>query len=385
MTQSTAILLLGVAQEYRISQSSKVLAAGKCIARPIVADRSGKFFVISGVYSPRDLDRLGEIIAVIRTEDPKQTQFHTWSAYSIGRSAGLAYRNILDRARAIEEMQSEHSLVIEVITQHWQQAKRNPVMMSYLKNILVLHACRLLNARTSHRLSAGDLVASSSSLVDSLGRYNPSAKSAQITAANTRLEDQLEFDELSQGSAQYRGELAEFIEQACDEVIATIVSITKTASDEKLGVYLSSIIKQVLVKPYTYAVRSIGDQRGVIHLADEHSRQIVAGAFIAERSLAELDGAISTIRDHPQIFIENLDLVEELVSDLMTEVDLPEYTELQTNINYILNELVDALRRQDIMDIRKIVKSIKNIIRHRDIYMIWPQYDSFGVLHPIYR
>lgn len=385
MSQSTAILLLGEVQEYRISKRSHVLAAGKCLARRIAADRSGKFHVVSGVFSSKDQDKIGEIIAVIRTEDPSQTQFHTWTAYSIGRSAGLARRNILDRTRFIEDMQTEHSLVIEVITQHWQQAKQNPVMMGYLKNILVLYACRLLNAKTSHRLDAGELVASSSSLVDSLGRYNPGAKSAQITAANSRLDDQLEFDALSLGSAEYRAALVEFIERACDEVISTIVSLLRTGSDEDIEKYLPLLVKQVLVKPYTYSIRSISDQRGLMHQADAHSRQMIAGAFLAERSLAELDAAISTIRDYPEMFVDNIELAEELISATTVETDLPEYMALRGNISQMIVGLIDALRLQDITEVRKIIRDIKNIIRHRDIYMPWPMQETASVLHPIYR
>ena len=119
---------------------------------------------------------------------------------------------------ALEEMQGEHSLVIEIITKYWLDARHNPLLMRYLRHILVLHACKLLNARTSNRLSAGDLVASSSSLVDSLGRYNPGASAAKLTASDTRLDAQLEFDELSRDSASDRGELAEDIERICDDV-----------------------------------------------------------------------------------------------------------------------------------------------------------------------
>lgn len=385
MTHPTAILQLGDARIYRISQWSHVLSAGKCLVRPLLADRSGKFFVVSGAFTPRDLDKLGEIIAVIRTEDPKQTQFHTWTAYSIGRSAGLAHRNILDRANALEDMKSDHSLVIGVITRHWQEAKHNTVLMSYLKNILVLHACKLLNARTTHRLDAGDLVASSSSLVDSLGRYNPGAKSAQITAANTRINDQLEFDALSLGSAAYRRELARFVEQACDEVVSTIVALTRSGTDEELVDYLHRWISRILVKPYTYAIRSVSDTRKIAFRTDESSRQMVAGVFVAERSLAELDAAISGIRDDYLFFADHIDLVEELVYLVSIETHLPEYKDLQDNIRLQINELIKALGSKDQSQIRKSIKNIKNLIRHRDMHMLWPMHEADGTLHPIYR
>lgn len=385
MTHPTAILQLGDARIYRISQWSHVLSAGKCLARPLLADRLSKFFVISGVFTPRDLDKLGEIIAVIRTEDPKQTQFHTWTAYSIGRSAELAHDNILDRANALEDMQSDHSLVIGVITQYWQEAKHNTLLMNYLKNILVLHACKLLNARTTHRLEAGDLVASSSSLVDSLGRYNPGAKSAQITAANTRLDDQLEFDALSLGSAAYRRELARFVEQACDEVVSAIVALTRSGSDEELMKHLHRWIGRILVKPYTYAIRSISDNRKIAFRTDESSRQMVAGAFVAERSMAELDAAISAIRDDYLFFADRIDLVEELVYLVSIETHLPEYKELQDNIRVQINELIEALRSKDLSRVRKSIKNIKNLIRHRDMHMLWPMHETDDTLHPIYR
>ena len=385
MTHPTAILQLGDARIYRISQWSHILSAGKCLARPLLADGLGKFFVISGVCTPRDLDKLGEIIAVIRTEDPKQTQFHTWTAYSIGRSAELAHDNILDRANALEDMQSDHSLVIGVITQYWQEAKHNTVLMNYLKNILVLHACKLLNARTTHRLEAGDLVASSSSLVDSLGRYNPGAKSAQITAANTRLNHQLEFDALSLGSAAYRRELARFVEQACDEVVSAIVALTRSGRDEELMKHLPRWIGRILVKPYTYAIRSVSDNRKIGFRTDELSRQMVAGAFVAERSLAELDAAISGIRDDYLFFAEHIDLVEELVYLVSIETHLPEYKELQDNIRILINELIEALRSKDLSRVRKSIKNIKNLIRHRDMHMLWPMHETDDTLHPIYR
>lgn len=385
MTHPTAILQLGDARIYRISQWSHILSAGKCLARPLLADRLSKFFVISGVFTPRDLDKLGEIIAVIRTEDPKQTQFHTWTAYSIGRSAELAHDNILDRANALEDMQSDHSLVIGVITQYWQEAKHNTVLMNYLKNILVLHACKLLNARTTHRLEAGDLVASSSSLVDSLGRYNPGAKSAQITAANTRLSHQLEFDALSLGSAAYRRELARFVEQACDEVVSAIVALTRSGSDEELMKHLHRWIGRILVKPYTYAIRSISDNRKIAFRTDESSRQMVAGAFVAERSMAELDAAISAIRDDYLFFADRIDLVEELVYLVSIETHLPEYKELQDNIRVQINELIEALRSKDLSRVRKSIKNIKNLIRHRDMHMLWPMHETDDTLHPIYR
>ena len=385
MTNSTTILQLGDAQEYRIASWSDTLYAGKCLARPLLVDRSGKFFVISGVFTPRDLDRLGEIIAVVRTEDPKQTQFHTWTAYSMGRSAKLAHRNILDRANALEDMKSEHSLVIEVITRYWQEAKHNSVLMSYLKNILVLHACKLLNARTAHRLDAGDLVASSSSLVDSLGRYNPGAKSAQITAANRRLNHQLEFDALSLGSAAYRRELARFVEQACDEVVSTIVALTRFGTDEELVGYLHRWISRILVKPYTYAIRSISDNRKIAFRTDESSRQMVAGAFVAERSLAELDAAISEIRDDHLFFADHIDLVEELLYLVSIETQLPEYKELQDNIRVQINALIEALGGKDQSQIRRSIKNIKNLIRHRDMHMLWPMHETDDTLHSIYR
>ena len=385
MTHPTAILQLGDARIYRISRWSHVLSAGKCLARPLLADRLSKFFVISGVFTPRDLDKLGEIIAVIRTEDPKQTQFHTWTAYSIGRSAKLAHDNILDRANALEDMQSDHSLVIGVITQYWQEAKHNTLLMNYLKNILVLHACKLLNARTTHRLEAGDLVASSSSLVDSLGRYNPGAKSAQITAANRRLNHQLEFDALSLGSAAYRRELARFVEQACDEVVSAIVALTRSGSDEELMKHLHRWIGRILVKPYTYAIRSISDNRKIAFRTDESSRQMVAGAFVAERSMAELDAAISAIRDDYLFFADRIDLVEELVYLVSIETHLPEYKELQDNIRVQINELIEALRSKDLSRVRKSIKNIKNLIRHRDMHMLWPMHETDDTLHPIYR
>lgn len=385
MTHPTAILQLGDARIYRISQWSHILSAGKCLARPLLVDGLGKFFVISGVCTPRDLDKLGEIIAVIRTEDPKQTQFHTWTAYSIGRSAELAHDNILDRANALEDMQSDHSLVIGVITQYWQEAKHNTVLMNYLKNILVLHACKLLNARTTHRLEAGDLVASSSSLVDSLGRYNPGAKSAQITAANTRLSHQLEFDALSLCSAAYRRELARFVEQACDEVVSAIVALTRSGSDEELVDYLHRWISRILVKPYTYAIRSISDNRKIAFRTDESSRHMVAGAFVAERSMAELDAAISAIRDDYLFFADRIDLVEELVYLVSIETHLPEYKELQDNIRVQINELIEALRSKDLSRVRKSIKNIKNLIRHRDMHMLWPMHETDDTLHPIYR
>lgn len=385
MTHSTAILQLGDVQIYRITLRSKVLFAQRCLARPLLADKRGKFFVISGVFSTRDLDKLGEIIGVIRTEDPKQTQFHTWTAYTLGRSAGLAHQNILDRIDDIEDMQSEHSLVIETITKYWQEAKRNSVLMQYLKNILVLHACKLLNARTTNRLTAGDLVASSSSLVDSLGRYNPGAKSAQITAANSRLDDQLEFDALSRGSAEYRGELARFVEQACDEIVTQIVTLTSFGTDEDVARYLPRWIKRILVKPYTYAIRSISDNRNIVSRADPIARQTMAGVFLAERSLSELDSAISTVRDNTQMFFDNPELLDELAELLAIETHLPEYAELQDQIKTLLAELADAIVAQDIVTVRKSIKNIKNLIRHRDIHMLWPMHDTDGTIHPIYR
>jgi uncharacterized protein (UPF0335 family) len=385
MTHSTAILQLGDVQIYRITLRSKVLFAQRCLARPLLADKRGKFFVISGVFSTRDLDKLGEIIGVIRTQDPKQTQFHTWSAYTLGRSAGLAHQNILDRIDDIEDMQSEHSLVIETITKYWQEAKSNSVMMQYLKNILVLHACKLLNARTTNRLSAGDLVASSSSLVDSLGRHNPGAKSAQITAANSRLDDQLEFDVLSRGSAEYRREVGRFVELACDEIVTQIVALASFGNDEDMTKYLPRWIKRILVKPYTYAIRSISDDRNIAFRVDPIARQTISGVFLAERSLAELDSAMSRVHNNTQMFFDSPDLLDELIDLVAIETHLPEYADLQDQIKTLLAELTDALAVQDTATVRKSIKSIKNLIRHRDIHMLWPMHDTDGTIHPIYR
>lgn len=380
-------LELGEPVVYTVRKVSKTLLAGECWARPIIGDNTGKFFVIAGT-SQADIDKLGEIIAVMRTEDATKTHYQTWGAYTLGRSAGNAHIDILDRMDALEEMQTDHSLVIEIITKHWAEAKQNNLLMRYLKHILVLHACKLLNARTSNRLSAGELVASSSSLVDSLGRYNPGAKSAQITASNTALDKQLEFDVKSRDSASDRGELALSIEPMCDDVVSQIVRLLNLGSDESVIHFLPIWFGRILVKPYTYAIRSLPAQRLDSLRASGLERSTVASIFLLERSLAEVSSMLSIIRDHPEVFIINQDLIDEIISLIDVEIVLPEYEKLIDNISEEIGTLQHYLAVQDYVSLKAHVRQIKTLIRHRDLHMLWPMHnvDDFdGPLHPIYR
>lgn len=380
-------LELGEPVVYTVRRISKTLLAGECWARPIIGDNTGKFFVIVGT-SQSDLDKLGEIIAVMRTEDPTKTHYQTWDAYTLGRSAFGAHTNILDRMNALEEMQGEHSLVIEIITKYWLDARHNPLLMRYLRHILVLHACKLLNARTSNRLSAGDLVASSSSLVDSLGRYNPGASAAKLTASDTRLDAQLEFDELSRDSASDRGELAEDIERICDDVVSQIVRLLNLGNDESVKHFLPIWFGRILVKPYTYAIRSLFGPRMDSLRASGMDRTVVASTFLLERSLAEVSAMLSIVRGHPEMFIAHQDLIDEIIRLIDIDTALPEYEDLVDRVLERIDTIQRCLDSQDYVSLRAQIRQIKALVRNRDDIMLWPMYnvDDFdGPVHPIYR
>ena len=376
-------LELGEPVVYTVRRVSKILLAGKCWAKPILGDSTGKFFVIVGV-TPADLDKLGEIIAVMRTENVTKTHYQTWDAYTLGRSAFNAQSNILSGMDAIEEMQAEHGLVVDIITKHWAEAKQNDLLMMYLKHILVLHACRLLNARTSNRLSAGELVASSSTLVDSLGRYNPGASAAKITASDTDLDRQLEFDDVSRESACDRGELAEAIEAICDDVVSQIVRLLNLGSDESVGHFLPIWFSRILVKPYTYAIRSLPAQRLDSLRASGLERSTVASIFLLERSLAEVSAMLSIVRDYPEMFIDNQDLIDEIISLIDVSTVLPEYEELINRVSEEIGTLHHYLTAQNYAPLMTHIGRVKSLIRHRDMHMLWPMHNVDGSLHPIY-
>jgi hypothetical protein len=289
---------------------------------------------------------------------------------------------------ALEEMQDDHSLVIEIITKYWVDARHNPLLMRYLRHILVLHACKLLNARTTNRLSAGDLVASSSTLVDSLGRYNPGASAAKLTASDTRLDAQLEFDERSRDSASNRGELAEDIEAICDDVVSQIVRLLSLGSDESVRHFLPIWFSRILVKPYTYAIRSLFGQRMVSLRASGMDRTVVASTFLLERSLAEVSAMLSIVRDHPEMFIDSQDLIDEVIRLIDISTALTEYEDLVDRILECIDTIQRCLDSKDYVSLRAQIRQIKALIRHRDDIMLWPMYrvDSYdGPIHPIYQ
>ena len=378
---------LGDEFTYDLRLRSGISAAKRFRVRPILGDEKGKHHLIVGAYNPKDLDRVGEIIAVVRTEDVGRTYFQTWDAYSLGRAGRSSTHNIESRRDELEQIRLSGRVFVTVLTQHWRQIRTSAVFADYYSRLMSAYGAKLLAALTTYRLEGGEKIAAAVRLEDSRDQLNPRARCAQIVASMRRLEGQLELDAVSLGSVEHRAMLGELLSASIDDTLVEIDWLMQTTPTLSTSKALGDLLGRLAVKPYTYALRVI-DKNGYTNaLHRMAARERIVQILFTERMLGQVSALLSIVRDNPAEFVDDPEAIRGLAGLLLVgKAPTSAYEKLFVALRAELIHLMLAHEQHNAAGVAKTAQRIKKLLRYRDTTPLnWPKHNTVLQMRSVSR
>lgn len=250
-----------------------------------------KYWLVVGVSHVEDLHLVGEIMIDVKPDSA--IHHETFVTVESGmRSGHIGSERVLQRTK----LESRHVLALSTVRTEllvdWLALLKNPRPSN---DLLLMVASDLDNARLSLRVDARDRTRSTVRFVDSLGRPNPRANAARLTAAIARLRLQIEADVLNRYSLHYRFLNCTVV---AENIAADIwdMQVMSDRDDRDFGKNVLQRLDRVAIKPYFWAVmwirNNIGDNPRdmTLHLP------FIAQLLATEQRLGEIDMLLSEFK-----------------------------------------------------------------------------------------
>ncbi len=259
---------------------------------------SEKYWVVTKVSDAKDLDLVGELLIFVKPRPPLK-EHETFVTVESGIRSGIqGSRNSALRSQ-LESVRSD--TVVEVrqrLLDDWQR------LLQYSdgreSQLLELIVSDMQLCRTLLRKDVRGRVEQSVGFLDSIGRMNPRANAARLTAAIARLRLQLEYDELTQKSLRYRYlNCTTFAETIAADIWDIQVLLKEFLSGKRVAKSFSaetrSRLERISIKPYFWAKVWIDRWLNTEVYSAQEARLIVE-VLLAEQQLGEIDMLLSELK-----------------------------------------------------------------------------------------
>jgi hypothetical protein len=275
---------------------SSNIRAQQILVRP-GRNLSEKYWAVTKVSDRRDFDLVGEILIYVRPRPPLK-EHETFVTVESGIRSGVqgsrnsAVRLQLESARSATVLEVRQRLLDD-----WLKLLQGNVSETEL---LELIASDMQLSRTLLRKDARARIERSVGFRDSLGRKNPAANAARLTAAIARLRLQLEYDALSEMSLRYRYlNCTTFAETIAADIWDLQVLLERYSSDRRTAKSFSAETRKRLdrisIKPYFWAKVWI-DRWLNTDIYTIQEAQLIVEALLAEQRLGEIDMLLSELK-----------------------------------------------------------------------------------------
>lgn len=265
--------------------------------RPIVITPSAKgaqkYWLVTKVSNVADLDRVGEIMVNVRpTESVDHETFLT--VESGIRSGLLGSRNVKLHSGLDDSRAQAVNTVRDRLLEDWYEVVKTVNVSAELLRIV---EADMQLARTALRRDAKSRIGASRDFTDSLGRMNPRANAARLTAAIARLRLQIDVDMASERSLRYRFLNCTVIaESIAADIWDMQVMSYRLARSNLLASQFQKRIERIPIKPYFWAYLWLKNRFDLTKLEDPNHTMFVAQLFAAEQCLGEVDMLLSEFK-----------------------------------------------------------------------------------------
>lgn len=288
---------LGV--EKAITYNGKKLKGSKVRARQILvrpgSNHSEKYWLITQVNHIADIHCIGEIL--IRVRPSAAIDHETFVTVESGMRSGIigsdnvAVRSKLDASRA-----EAITIVRGRLLDDWVRLLQDG--HSTETDLLEVIAADMALARTLLRKDARARVEYSANFLDSMGRRNPSANAARLTAGIARLRLQVANDMINKKSLWYRylncSTLAENIAMDIDSM--QYMAYRSDLMESTVHHRFVHLLDRLPIKPYFWAVNWVHNTYSPSEYGKSHVAQAIVSALLAEQCLAEIDMLCSELK-----------------------------------------------------------------------------------------
>ncbi len=250
-----------------------------------------KYWLVVEVSHVEDLHLVGEIMIDVKPDSAIHHEAFV-TVESGMRSGQIGSERVLQRSRLERAHITALSTVRSRLLQDWIALLKNP---SPSNDLLLVVASDLDNARLNLRVDARDRTRSTVRFADSLGRPNPRANAARLTAAIARLRLQIEADVLNKYSLHYRFLNCTVI---AENIAADIwdMQVMAYRDTRDYGSTILQRLNRIAIKPYFWAViwirNNIGDNPRDMALHAPFIAQLLA----TEQRLGEIDMLLSEFK-----------------------------------------------------------------------------------------
>lgn len=359
------MLEFGAPEIYRLGGASRISKAGKYQVKKVLNDATNKHYLIIGVFDSKDVGRVGEILAVVRPENPKLTYYQSWDVFSLGRSGQDSANSIASSRNAIESIRLGKSVAIKSLTTMWPAISSNPLAIEYFSQLLSGYSSKLLGARTISRIHAGEVLSDVIDLKDSRGRYNPGAKSAQLVMTDRILRDQLTFDALSLHSARNRAGFGGLVLDTFKQELIWLDRLLSFGRSSTVAQQFERSSELYACNPFGYGLKVIR-LNGYLNALDKPvARNKIRSIMFLEDLLGEFSNTLSLVKNK-----ELRDLRPKIVSDLesMIPASGPSrvYSDLLKLLRADLAELGDIIASDDGPALLRKISQTKKHLRRRE-------------------
>ncbi len=363
--RSLNMLEFGATEVYRLGGVSRISKAGKYRVKKVLNDPTNKHYLIVGVFDPKDVSRVGEILAVVRPENPKLTYYQSWDVFSLGRSGQDSADSIACSRDTIESIRLGNSVAIKSFTTSWSAIGSNPLAIEYFSQLLSGYSSKLLGARTISRIHAGEVLSDVIDLKDSRGRYNPGAKSAQLVMTDRLLRDQLTFDALSLHSARNRAGFGGLVLDTFKQELVWLDRLLSFGRSSTVAQQFERSSELYHCNPFGYGLKVINHNGYLNSLDSLVARNKIRRTMFLEDLLGEFSNTLSLVKNK-----EVRDLRPKIISDLesMLPISGPSrvYTELLNLLRADLAELGDIIASDDGPALLRKISQTKKHLRRRE-------------------
>lgn len=359
------MLEFGATEVYRLGGVSHISKGGKYLVKKVLNDPTQKHHLIVGVFDPRDSNRVGEFVAVVRPENAKQTYYQTWDAFSLGRSGQESANSIALSRNIIEKIRLDSNATIKSLTTNWPAISADPLVIEYFSQLLSGYSSKLLASRTIARIEAGETLSRVVDLKDTRGRFNPSAKSAQLVKAKRLLKDQLTFDALSLHSARKRVGFSGLVLDTFKQELIWLDSLLRYGPSNVVAKQLERSAELYTCNPFGYGLRVISYNGYLNGLDRLTARNKIRSVMFLEDLLGEFSNTLSLVKNselrdlHPAI-------ISDLESILPTSGPSRVYTDLLNLLRADLKELGNIVISDDSSALKRKISSAKKHLRWRE-------------------
>ncbi len=282
--------------------TGKKLRSGDIRAQQVLVrpgrNLSEKYWVVTKVSNDKDLDLVGELLIYVKPRPPLK-EHETFVTVESGIRSGIqGSRNVALRSR----LESARSDTVKEVRQRLLDDWYRLLLYSDGREsqLLELIVSDMQLCRTLLRKDVRGRVERSVGFLDSIGRMNPQANAARLTAAIARLRLQLEYDVLTEKSLRYRYlNCTTFAETIAADIWDVQVLLEGFLLGRRTAKSFSAETRKrldrVSIKPYFWAKVWI-DRWLNTEVFNAQEGKLIVEALLAEQQLGEIDMLLSELK-----------------------------------------------------------------------------------------